>query len=203
MAPNMNDQSFPSTSTLSHDDPSPSDKMDQTKPESELTVPDSSQPPNPSTATLPLLRGRMSLAEALDEEDDVLLPLKYSSQREDFFLWIYKHREDFNELVSLHLGLSSSESCRFGVFKEWKHGSFNVCIPIYIDSWKTRLEKRVLLRIPLPYKVGESRCPGNADEKLRAEAATFIWIKDNCSNIPVPLLWGFGFPNGQSVQTPF
>jgi hypothetical protein len=144
----------------------------------------------------------MTLAEALDEEDDVLFPLKYSSQREDFFLWIYKHGEDFNELVSLHLGLSSSESCRFGGFKEWNHGSFNVCIPIYIDNWKTRLEKPVLLRIPLPYKVGESRCPGNADEKLRAEAATFIWIKDNCSNIPVPILWGFGFPNGQSVQTP-
>jgi hypothetical protein len=136
----------------------------------------------------------MTLAEALDEEDDVLFPLKYSSQREDFFLWIYKHGEDFNELVSLHLGLSSSESCRFGGFKEWNHGSFNVCIPIYIDNWKTRLEKPVLLRIPLPYKVGESRCPGNADEKLRAEAATFIWIKTTVQIFQYHSYGGLDFP---------
>lgn len=144
----------------------------------------------------------MTLGEALNEEDNVLLPLSYSSQREYFFFWIYEYREDFKALVSLHLSLAKSETCRFGEFKEWKHGSFNVCIPIYIDNWRKYPRKRVLLRLPLPYKVGESTCPGNADEKLRTEAAAFIWIQENCSDVPIPFLWGFGFTGGQSVQTP-
>jgi hypothetical protein len=52
---------------------------------------------------------------------------------------------------------------------------------------------------PLPYKVGESRNPGNVDEKLRCEAATFIWIHENCPEILIPQLWGFGLVGGQSV----
>jgi len=165
---------------------------------SESALPNSEHPPN-APATLPLLYGKMTLAEALDEEDNMLFPLGYSRQREDFLFWIYEHREAFKALVSLHLGLANSETCRFGEFREWKHGSFNVCIPVYMDNWRKHPGKRVLLRLPLLYKVGESTCPGNADEKLRAEVAAFIWIQNNCPDIPIPFLWGFGFPGGQSV----
>lgn len=187
-----------STTSLFNDVRGSLDREDQATPKSESALRGSEHPPNVS-ATLPLLHGKMTLAEALDEEDNVLFPLAYSSQREDFLFWIYEHREDFKALVSLHLGLANSETCRFGEFREWKHGSFNVCIPIYIDNWRKHPGKRVLLRLPLPYKVGESTCPGNANEKLRAEAAAFIWIQDNCPDIPIPFLWGFGFPSGQSV----
>lgn len=45
--------------------------------------------------------------------------------------------------------------------------------------------KRVLFRIPPPYNVIQSIHPSNADEKLRTEAATFVWIQENCSNIPI------------------
>ena len=173
----------------------------QAAPKSGTALPSSEQPPNTHTpATLPLLYGKMTLAEALDEEDNALFPLSYSRQREDFLFWIYEHREDFKALVSHNLGLAGGETCRFGEFREWKHGSFNVCIPVYIDHWrKYPGKKRVLLQLPLPYKVGESTCPGNVDEKLRAEAAAFIWIQDNCPDIPIPFLLGFGFPSGQSV----
>ena len=128
----------------------------------------------------------MTLAEALDEEENVLSPLTYSSQREDFLFWIYEHREDFKALLSIPLGLADNEICRFGESREWKHGSFNVCIPIYIDNWRKHPGKRV----PLPYKVGESTCSGNVNEKLRAEAAAYIWIQDNCSDIPIPFYGG-------------
>lgn len=56
-----------------------------------------------------------------------------------------------------------------------------------------------MLGIPLPYKVGELLYPGNADEKPRTEAATFVCIKDNCPDILIPQLQGFGFPGGQSL----
>lgn len=48
--------------------------------------------PNPESGdllnvpvALPLLYGKMTLEDALDEEDNMFLPLSYSSRREDFF----------------------------------------------------------------------------------------------------------------------
>lgn len=69
----------------------------------------------------------------------------------------------FLDLVALHLNIDRN-TCTLSPIEEWRHGSFNFCIPINVN-WKGRT--RVILRVPLPYKVGESRYPGNIDEKLR------------------------------------
>ncbi|KAF2178262.1 hypothetical protein K469DRAFT_599796 [Zopfia rhizophila CBS 207.26] len=114
---------------------------------------------------LPLLQGTTTLTEALEEEENMHVRLRYPTQRADFFLWVYQHRKDFEAIVSYHLGLDNGETCRFGDPKEWKHGSFNLCVPIQTHNWRKHPGKRVMLRIPLPYKVGESTYPGNADEK--------------------------------------
>jgi len=47
--------------------------------------------------------------------------------------------------------------------------------------------------------VGEETFPGNADEKLRCEAATYIWIQENYPDIPIPQLWGFAFSGNHCV----
>jgi hypothetical protein len=153
----------------------------------------------PQAPTLPLLRGTTTLEAALEQEENMLVNLAYPEQRLDFFVWLKCHRRDIEETVSYHLGLTRSEICRLGEVGEWIHGSFNVCIPVYVDNWHDNPGKRVLIRFPLPYKIGESTFPGNADEKLRCEAATYIWIRDHCPSIPIPHLWGFGFVGGQSV----
>lgn len=152
------------------------------------------------TRKLPLLHGKTTLADALEEEENMLIRLSYPSLRFDFYAWVYKRRDDFKVIISHHLSLDDGETCRLAEPKEWRHGSFNLCIPVYTDNWRKHPGKRVLLRIPLPYKVGESMYPGNADEKLRTEAATFIWMQENRPSIPIPFLWGFGFPGGQSVR---
>lgn len=151
---------------------------------------------------LPLIRGTTTLEAALEEEEDMLLELDYPDQRVDFLVSIYSNREDVTKLVSGHLGLSSSETCRLGEVKEWLHGSFNVCIPIYVDKQDQQAQKRAMIRFPLPYKIGESKFPGNVDEKLRSEAATCIWIHENCPDVPIPELWAFGLVGGQSVCEP-
>ena len=153
----------------------------------------------PQTLTLPLLRGTTTLEAALKQEENMLFDLAYPEQRLDFFVWLKTHRKDIEDTVSYHLGLTGSEICRLGEVREWIHGSVNVCIPVYVDNWNKHPGRRVLIRFPLPYKIGEFTCPGNADEKLRCEAATYIWIRDHCPNIPIPCLWGFGFVNGQIV----
>ncbi|KAK2865300.1 hypothetical protein FQN49_003716 [Arthroderma sp. PD_2] len=152
--------------------------------------------------TLPLLRGTITLEAALEEEDNVLLDLSYPEKRIDFFVWFYSRSKEIEDLVSFHLGLSPPEKCRVSAVNEWLHGSFNVCIPVYIDNRTKSPGKRVLVRFPLPYKIGEPAYPGNADEKLRCEAATYIWMQENCPDIPIPQLWGFGFADGQTFTKP-
>ncbi|KAJ5570569.1 uncharacterized protein N7459_009999, partial [Penicillium hispanicum] len=149
--------------------------------------------------TLPLLRGSITLDDALEQEEDVLLDVSYPDSRMNFFLFLYTHRNEIAAMVSDHLGLGQFIQCRLGEVREWIHGSFNVCIPVYVENWTNFPAKRVLIRFPLPYKIGESSYPGNADEKLRCEAATFIWIRQHCPDIPLPRLWGFGFAGGQTV----
>lgn len=65
---------------------------------------------------------------------------------------------------------------------------------------RSSLPSKAIIRFPLPYKVGEDFRPGNVDEKLRSEAATYLWLQEHCPDVPVPDLLGFGFPGGQSVS---
>lgn len=115
---------------------------------------------------------------------------------------MFRRREELFALVALHLGLSKNEACHFGKHNEWIHGDFNLCIPIYIKDWKQKTGGRVLFRVSLPYKGGESTGPGNSDEKIRTKAAAYLWVQERCPEIPIPYLWGFGFPGGQSVSRP-
>jgi hypothetical protein len=151
---------------------------------------------------LPLLHKKITLASALDDDDNVLQELSYPEQLIQFYVYLLTHRHEIEAIVSYHLGLKKTETCRMSEVKEWIAGSFNVCIPIYVDNWAGHPGKRVLIRFHLPYKVGESKNPGNSDEKLRCEAATFIWIQENRPSIPIPYLWGFGFAGGRSVSDP-
>ncbi|KAI2139489.1 hypothetical protein LOZ29_002403 [Ophidiomyces ophidiicola] len=152
------------------------------------------------THSLPLLNGKTTFVDALEEEENMLVRLSYPKQRFDFFVLIVHHEKDFQDVIANHLGLTGDETCRLGEVSEWRHGSFNVCVPVYVENWKTHPGKRLILRIPLPYKAGELTYPGNVDEKIRTEAATFLWIQDHCRDIPIPSLWGFGCPGGQSFM---
>ncbi|KAB8225892.1 hypothetical protein BDV33DRAFT_230306 [Aspergillus novoparasiticus] len=51
--------------------------------------------------------------------------------------------------------------------------------------WSQQPEKRALIRFPLPYKLGESKYPGN-----------------HCPKVPTPQLWDFGLVGGQSFTKP-
>lgn len=155
---------------------------------------------SPQEHTLPLLQGTTTLESALKNEEDMLANLSYPEQRLEFFIFLLDHREEIEDIVTYHLSLTKSETCRLGEVQEWLCGSFNVCIPIYVDNWKKHPGRRVIIRFPLPYQNGGSAYPGSADEKLRCEAATFVWMQEHCPDVPIPKLWGFGFVGGQTVS---
>lgn len=152
------------------------------------------------TKCLPLLLGRqITLDAAVDSADDMLLELSYPAKQAAFYFYLRERRSSIEALVSFHLGLSKKARCRMSETREWMCGYYNVCVPIYVDGGVGFPGKRVLIRIPLAYKLGEAENPGNVEEKLRCEAATFIWIREQCPEVPIPYLWGFGFPSGQCV----
>jgi hypothetical protein len=62
---------MPSTASLSNHVSCSLDREDQSTPKSESALPSPEHQPK-VLATLPLLYGKMTLAEALDEEDNVL-----------------------------------------------------------------------------------------------------------------------------------
>jgi hypothetical protein len=149
---------------------------------------------------LSLLRGSISYETARKKDNNVLLQLSYPSQRLDFFLHLYEQQDEIKEIVARHLGLKGPQNCRLGDFSEWMHGTFNVCIPVYVSNWNRRPKSRALIRFPLPYKLGESSNPGNADEKVRSEVATYLWMRRHCPSVQLPYLWGFGV-GGLDVRT--
>jgi len=145
---------------------------------------------------LRLLGRQITLAEAREEEDDILQQLGYPQQRIQFCVSLLSREDEILHLVAFHLNIDR-KTCTLSPVDEWRHGSFNFSIPIYIN-WRGRT--RVILRVPLPYKVGESQYPGNIDEKLRCEAATYIHIQKHCPDVPIPKMWGFGFTDGSNVH---
>ena len=152
--------------------------------------------------TRPLLKGYISLEDALDHDRDIIHELSFPEKRLDFASYVIEHRAQIIEVVARHLHLLPSDIKIGGVSeaREWMFGSFNVCIPVYVKNARyPNLPQRVIIRIPQPYKIGYTSRPGNTDEKLRCEAATYIWLQQNCPSIPIPRLFGFGFPGAQSV----
>ncbi|KAI9841636.1 MAG: hypothetical protein M1837_000483 [Sclerophora amabilis] len=150
----------------------------------------------------PLLHGEITYSEAKDVDTDILKQLTYVDAREKFFIYLAEHRYEILVIVARHLQLHKTEtgSIDFPRMTEWLHGSFNVGLPITVHGRYGSPGRRVLIRFPLPYKIGEAFRPGNVDEKLRCEAATYAWVDQNCRDIPIPHLWGFALSNGRTFS---
>lgn len=144
--------------------------------------------------TRSLLRGPITYSEAKEEETNILQEITYVALAAEFRDQIEARSATIEALVAHHLNLKASTSniC-ISDRSEWLNGSFNLCVPVTVKS------RRVLMRFPLPYKMAEAVRPGNGDEKVRCEAATYAWIREECPSIPTTCLLGFGLSTGQRV----
>lgn len=151
--------------------------------------------------TLPLLRGDITYSFAKEEEVNILHRLGYPAQRAKFFNHVFKKRNWIEAIVAYHLNLGSSKLCRMDGLEKWHHGSFNLCVPVTVNDcrWKQQPGKRLLLRFPLPYRVGDAFRPGNGNEKIRCEAGAYAWLEENCPDVPIPKLYGFATSTGETV----
>lgn len=131
---------------------------------------------------------------------DVIPQLYRRREADGFRQKLQSSTSHIRELVSRHLQLAESDF----VLDEpsaWIEGGFNICIGIEICKGRNpRLPQTAVIRFPLPFNIGEGFAPGAMDEKLRCEAATYVWLRENCPNIPLPRLLGMGFPGSQTVR---
>ncbi|KAM5449394.1 hypothetical protein MaudCBS49596_004875 [Microsporum audouinii] len=141
-----------------------------------------------------LLRETVTYSDVKAREDNILQFLKYRDQQDTFFARLHDQQGLISATIACHLGVAP-ESCSVADISQWLHGSFNVCIPVKLN---TPEKPCVLLRIPLPYRVGEEFQSGNADEKVNCEAGAYAWLEENCPDVPVPKLHGFGLSNGDT-----
>ncbi|KAJ0424772.1 hypothetical protein BJY00DRAFT_298786 [Aspergillus carlsbadensis] len=157
-------------------------------------------PPEPHKA---LLRGFITLSDAEQEEEDMRTRLLYSEQRGAFYSKLKAQGGEIKSVVASHCGLAHPDLVHISPMYDdtrifWLHGSFNVCIPVTVEQPGKLPSAKMAFRVPLPYKVGEHHYPSNCEEKLRLEAATYIWINKNCPEIPTAALRGFGVSGGVS-----
>lgn len=147
-----------------------------------------------------LLRGEISYSSAKDKEVNILHRLEYPEKQNQFITELVNREQWIKGVVAHHLNITPSK-CHVADPHRWLWGSFNLCIPVTIHNWiREQPGNQVLLRLPLPYKVGEAFRPGNMDEKIRCEASTYAWLEENHPHIPIPRLYGFSLSSGESVS---
>lgn len=142
----------------------------------------------------------MTLSEAITDNRNILSQLSLVQKQAKFFATLSDAAKDIEAIVARRLYVSKADCALVNNRAEWMFGSFNVCIPVLIHRSRNDLPQKVLIRIPLTYKLGEEQNHGNTEEKLRSEVSTYIWIQENCPTVPIPRLLGFGLPNGLSVS---
>lgn len=151
-------------------------------------------------ATRNLLSGPITLSSATSRSRNVLHALQYPAHKAAFYDYIEGHRALLAEVVAHHLGTEPA-NIDISTREWWRHGSFNLVVPLRVILSQASIPDFALLRFPLPYRVGETSYPGNSDEKIACEAATYAWLEENCPSVPIPKLYGFGLSTNKRVST--
>ncbi|PQK09127.1 hypothetical protein BB8028_0001g11980 [Beauveria bassiana] len=139
-------------------------------------------------------RAPKSLAAAAESEDDELASLRYPIYARQLFDAIEAKRTALEDMICKLLRV---QTCRIVPPQIWLSGSFNVAIMVRLPQGKN-----AYLRLPLQHRIGEGPFPGNVDEKIRTETATYLWLQEHCPDVPIPTLYAFGLPNGLSFTHP-
>ncbi|KAG9676627.1 hypothetical protein KCV03_g2198, partial [Aureobasidium melanogenum] len=148
--------------------------------------------------SIPTQHGFITEQEALEIDLDVIPRLHRRREADGFRQKLQSSTSHIRELISRHLRIAESDFVLDGP-SAWIEGGFNICLGIEISNDRhPHLPKAAVICFPLPFNIGEDFAPGAMDEKLRCEAATYIWLRENCPNIPLPRLLGMGFPGTQT-----
>ncbi|EPS31236.1 hypothetical protein PDE_06191 [Penicillium oxalicum 114-2] len=129
-----------------------------------------------------MIRDEITYEEAKAKEANILHQLSYYDRELKFLVHIYRNRDLIRGIIAHHL----------------YRRIFNVSVRVDVGMQEKSPDKQLIIRFPLPYRIGENTHPGNADEKVLCEAGTYAWIEENCADITIPKLYGLRLSTGQT-----
>lgn len=135
-----------------------------------------------------------SLAEAIESEDNELASMRYPDLARQLYDAIGCQKTELEHMICKLLRV---QTCRIVPSNLWASGSFNAAILVRLPQGKN-----AYLRLPFGHRIGEGPFPGNADEKIQTETATYMWLQEHCPDVPIPTLYAFGLPNGLTACFP-
>ncbi|OAA63280.1 hypothetical protein SPI_03443 [Niveomyces insectorum RCEF 264] len=148
--------------------------------------------------------------KAIQSEEDFLHKCKKWLRLNWFNQDLHSHEAQLTRLAAFHLGVDSEAVT---IDPKWTAGGFNMVIPLTVrdrngnnvedkdasEASKTMLERRFVMRCPIPSSCAEEHHPGTILEKMRCEIASYIWMQRFCPEIRIPQLYGFGLPDGKHM----
>lgn len=150
-------------------------------------------PPEPPADTLESWHSdTSSLVAAIESEENKLVSRHFPHLQEQFYLSINAQKGELEDLIC---NLLQVPSCRIIPSRLWRSGSFNVAVLVRLP-----FGKNVYLRLPFLHRIGEHTFPGNVEEKICTEVATYLWLQEHCPDVPIPSLYAFGLPDGSIVR---
>jgi hypothetical protein len=157
-------------------------------------------------------RTPITYESAIDKDDNFIRQAAYVGAQESLYQEIWRQREHIAALVLHHLNLPRhAYSVTVAEREQWIRGAFNVCIPVDVGppvgplskaggaSGVLRPQHKLMFRCPLPYKLAEAKYPGTVDEKMGCEVGAYAWMQDQCPDVRIPHLYGFGFSEQRQV----
>ncbi|OBT60084.1 hypothetical protein VE03_10364 [Pseudogymnoascus sp. 23342-1-I1] len=136
-------------------------------------------------------RNPITFESATNQEANVIQQLGYVPAAAELRQKLWEQRREIEALAEHHLGMGSEPSYTVLEQRTWIQGGFNICVPI--EAKFGNFCKKLIFRYPMPHKLAEAVYPGTIDEKLSCEVGAYMWMQDNCSDIRIPHLYGFGF----------
>lgn len=143
-------------------------------------------------------RKPITYESALKKDANIISQAAHFQAATELYQSLWDQRQTIQALVKHHLRLSNRDICVVNAKDQWIRGSFNICIPIEVQS--TRFHKKLIFRCPMPHKLAEAKYPGTVDEKLSSEVGTHVWMQYQCPDIRIPHLYGFGFSDHRHVS---
>ncbi|QDS73257.1 hypothetical protein FKW77_004296 [Venturia effusa] len=133
----------------------------------------------------------VSYEDAIASESDTIREEKERRKTAQFISELEASRCEIELETAHHLCLPS-QRCLVSKREHWKLGRFNVGVRVDMPGHST---PSVLMRYPLPNKLSDGQL---VEEKMRCEIATYAYMQDNCPDVPIANLIGFGLPSGKT-----
>lgn len=158
----------------------------------------------PPPRTLELLNRATPITyeSAIDTDANIIREAAYVAACKALYNSLWRERRALEAAARHHLGLAGTQDvCKVARPAHWIRGSFNVCIPIEVQSQSPDSSRKLMIRCAMPHKLAEANYPGTVDEKMACEVGAYVWMQERCPDIPIPRLYGFGFSDHRHVST--